>query len=190
MTSNSCIQSQSSFALPADIFLSVTRAWTGQNSYSGCNPERSIAPDHFCEAIRIAFTSPNMADLDEVRTLLNRGELALGYGRAPAGEGALLKACQASLQSEPFTLRSDFSKASGILTIIKVSKSTEIKLKEVREGLREIWQWGSETSDRIYALAQEESAGESIEVYLFMVREVISDQFEMPQNTRKIVENS
>jgi cell division GTPase FtsZ len=167
MTSNSCVQDQATSALPADIQLAVTRAWIG------AHPDPAISTNRFRRTLMKAMAPEAMLylDLEEVRDLFKNGDLALGYGRAPLGNGALVKACQASLRCESLMEQSSSEGTSGILVVINAPRSAAVKLSEVRDGLCVIWQWASKASNHLYStIHDDEIAGEAIEVYLFAVK--------------------
>lgn len=177
MEFNCSIQGDFACTLPSDIHGAVSRALSDVNACPDSSLKKSVLLDRFCQSLMAAIAPETMLylDLEDVRDLLGMGELSLGYGRASLGEGALVKACQLSLQCESMMNRSDSPGASGILVIINAPRSLALKLSEVRDGLREIWRWRSETSRSWYTLVHEESASDVIEVYLFMVRDGTPD---------------
>lgn len=183
MEFNYSTQGNFTCTLPEDIHSAVSCALSNENCCSGFNLKKSVLLDRFCRSLTAAIAPETMLylDLEDVRDLLiKRGELALGYGRTNLGEGALVKACQLSLQCESMMNRFDSPMASGILVIINAPRSPALKLSEVRDGLREIWRWRSETSRSWYTLVHEENADDVIEVYLFMVRDGTPDRSSMP----------
>lgn len=169
---NCSIQDDSVHVLPEDVYAAIRCALNGVSGGSESDLDKYELLARFCRSLKAAIAPKTMLylDLEDVRDLLNRGELALGYGRAKLGEGALVKACQLSFQCNSMMHRSDSSGVSGILVIINVPSRISLKLSEVRDGLQEIWRRNSETSKSWYTLVHEESAGDVIEVYLFMVR--------------------
>ena len=167
MTSNSCVQDQSACALPADIQLAVTRAWIG------VHPDPAISTNRFLRALMKAMAPEAMLylHLEEVRDLFKNGDLALGYGRAPLGEGAIFKACQALLRCASLVKRSSYEGTSATLVIINTPRIANLKYIEVRDSLRMIWHWASEASNQIYSTINDnEIAEECVEVYLFAVK--------------------
>lgn len=167
MTSNSCDKNQDASALPADIQLAVTRAWIGTHS------DPAIPMNRFCRALMTAMAPEAMLylDLEEVRDLFKNGDLALGYGRASLGDGALVKACQDSLRCESLVVRSSSEGSSGMLVVINAPRIAAVKLSEIRNGLRVIWQGASKASNHLYStIHDDESAGDAIEVFLFVVK--------------------
>lgn len=152
--------------LPADIKIAVEGAWIGTN------PDSGISTNEFIRALKLAMAPDAMLylDLDEVRNLFKNGDLALGYGRAPLGDGALVQACHASIRCESLVGQSSSESTSGILIVINAPRIAGVKLSEVRDGLRVILQWASKASNHLYSTIHDyDDAGESIEVYLFAV---------------------
>jgi hypothetical protein len=141
------------------------------------DPELDISLDRFFRAITTALDPETIlhVDLENIRNVLRRGHLALGYGRASlSSDGAVLQACLASLRCESLTSLSAAPMATEILIIMNSPWSAAVKLIEVREGLRAISLWGENDCGKLHSqytmIHNEESAGDAIEVYLFVAR--------------------
>ncbi len=131
MPFNSFVQNQVASALPADIQLTVTRAWIRTH------PDPAISTNRFRHALMKAMAPEAMLylDLEEVRDLFNNGNLALGYGRAPLGDGAVVKACQASLRCESLVERSSSEGSSGMLIVSNAPRIAAVKFSELTRDL-------------------------------------------------------
>ena len=133
--------------------------------------------EKFCLAIKSALDSDSIIsiDFDDIRSLLGQGHLSLGYGHNIPREGAVIKACKASVQGRLIENPDLLRTATGILVIIRTPKHANIKLSEVRDGLREIWQHSSDAVQRIYTCIDADNLTDTVEVYTLVVNQKTFD---------------
>jgi DNA segregation ATPase FtsK/SpoIIIE-like protein len=129
--------------------------------------------EEFCLSIKSALGSDSIIsiDLDDIRSLLGQGDISLGYGHTIAREGAAIKACKASIHGHLIENPDLLRTATGILVIIRTPRHATVKLSEVRDGLREIWQHSSDSAQCIYAYIHGDIAVDAIEVYTLVAND-------------------
>ncbi len=129
--------------------------------------------EKFCLAIKSALDSDSIIsiDFDDIRSLLGQGHLSLGYGHNIPREGAVIKACKASIHGHLIENPDLLRTATGILIIIRTPRHATIKLSEVRDGLREIWQYSSDSAQCMYACIHGDSTVDAIEVYTLVAND-------------------
>lgn len=164
--------------LPADLRTAMNRALTCKSFTSGAGISHAVNIEGCCRAMMSALSSDSVIsiDLDDIRSLLGQGHLSLGYGHNIAREGAVIKACKASVQGRLIENPDLLRTATGILVIIRTPKHADIKLSEVRDGLREIWQHSSDAVQRIYTCIDADSLTDTVEVYTLVVNQKAFDQ--------------
>ena len=155
-----------------------TEFQTAMNHALACTPFASDTGAHqpwkieeFCLVMKSALASDSIIsiDLDDISSLLSQGHLSLGYGHTIATEGAFTKACKASVQGHLIENPDLLRTATGILVIIRTPKHAAIKLIEVRDGLREIWQHSPDVVQRSYTFIHADSLTDAFDVYTLVV---------------------
>lgn len=157
--------------LPADLRTAMNRALTCKSFTSGAGISHAVNIEGCCRAMMSALSSDSVIsiDLDDIRSLLSQGHLSLGYGHTIATEGAFTKACKASVQGHLIENPDLLRTATGILVIIRTPKHAAIKLIEVRDGLREIWQHSPDVAQRSYTFIHADSLTDAFDVYTLVV---------------------
>ena len=159
--------------LPADLRTIMSHALTCKSFTACAGTSQAENIEGCCRAMISALGSDSVIsiDLDDIRSLLGQGHISLGYGHTIATEGAVIKACKASVQGnlieDPDLLRT----ATGILVIIRTPKHAAIKLSEVRDGLREIWQHSPDAAQRSYTFIHADSLTDAFEVYTLVTND-------------------
>ena len=153
--------------LPADLQAAMDHAVTCKSFIFDGGTAQTFNIEECCRAMMSALDSDSVIsiDLDDVRSLLNQGRISAGHDRTLIGEGAVIKACKTSIQGSLIESPDLLRTATGILVIIQTPQNSAIKLSEVRNGLREIWQHCPDSAQCIYACIHGDSAVDAIEVY-------------------------
>ena len=157
--------------LPADLRSAMNHAQSCKFFTSGAGTSQAENIEGCCRAMMSALGSDSIIsiDLDDIRSLLGQGCFSLGYGQTFVREGAIIKACKASVQGHLIENPDLLRTATGILVIIRTPKNAAIKLSEVRAGLHEIWQHIPDAAQRIYTCIHADSLTDIFEAYTLVM---------------------
>lgn len=162
--------------LPADLRTIMSHALTCKSFIAGAGTPQAKNIEGCCRAMMSALGSDSgiYLDLDDIRSLLGQGHLSLGYGQSPASAEDIIKACRDSVQGLLTENPGMMQNATSALVIIRTPRHATIKLSAVREGLREIWQHGPDSANRIYSCIASENSTDRHEVYTLVVNDTHS----------------
>jgi len=159
--------------LPGDLQAAMNHALTFTSLTSDAGTPQTVIIEGCCRAMMSALGSDSIVSIDlaDIRSLIDQGRISVGYGQTFVSEGAVIKACKASIQGSLIEIPDLLRTATGILVVIRTPQNAAIKLSEVRDGLREIWQHSPDEAQRIYTCVDADSLTDTFEVYTLVVND-------------------
>ncbi len=92
-------QTPTHYPLPNDLRIGIDRALTCKSCRSDSDKPQAVKTEIVCHTMASAIDSDAAIpiDVDDIFGLFGQGRISLGYGQAFVREGAVIKACKASI---------------------------------------------------------------------------------------------